>query len=131
MFHLRFLHNFISKVNVSFSILITLPHHKVSFSSVTKTVAASNVYTILLNISPLLVSPILCEAYENKLIWPKYTWILHSYQFNDIPQDLTQNKDCSIQNKIIMEGLFIFQLIQLEEEMTYELRNVRSNMEES
>lgn len=113
-FHLRFLHKVISKVNISFSISIALGHHQESFSSIVKTVASYNVYIIVLNVSPFLVLPILCEAYNNKLTWPKYAWILHSYRFNDIPQYFYEKH--SIQN--VLEGLFIFQLIK--EEITFE-----------
>ena len=113
-FHLKFLHEVISKVYVSFSIPITLGHHQESFASVVNTVASSNVYIIVVNVSPFLVLPILCEAYKNKLTWPKYAWILHSYRFSDIPR--TSNDECSIHN--ILEGIFVFQLIQ--EEINYQ-----------
>ena len=105
-FHSRFLHKVISKVAVSFSIAIELGHHQESFADIIQTVASSNVYVIVLNVSPFLVIPIVREAYKSKLIWPKYAWILHSYQFNDIPQNSN--------GQIFLEGIFIFQLIQEE-----------------
>lgn len=81
---------------------------------IVNTVPSSNIYIIVLNVSPFLVLPILCEAYRNKLTWPKYAWILHSYRFSNIPH--TFNVECSIQN--ILEGMFVFQLIQ--EEINYQ-----------
>ena len=113
-FHLRFLEEIIANVNASIRVSIPFDHHQESFASVIKTVSSSNVYIIVLNVSPLLVLPILGEAYEYKLTWPKYAWILQSYRFNDIPQNF--NKKLSIQN--ILEGLFMFQLIN--EEPTFE-----------
>ena len=107
-YHLKLLHKVLSVVNVSFSLSIALGHHHESFASVVKTIASSNVYIIVLNVSPFLVSPILWEAYNNRLTWPKYAWILHSYRFNDIPQ--TFNERHSIQN--VLDGIFIFQLIR-------------------
>ena len=103
LFHLKFLHKVISKINVSVSIPIALGQ---SFADVIETIASSNVYVIVLNISPFLVLPMLCEAYKNKLNWPKYAWVLHSYRFDDIPQDFNR--------QTFLEGLFIFQLIQEE-----------------
>ena len=79
-FHLKFLREVISKVYVSSNIPIALGHHQESFASVVNTVASSNVYIIVLNISPFLVLPILCEAYRNELTQPKYAWTLHSYR---------------------------------------------------
>ena len=107
LFHSKFLHKVISEMNVSVSVPIALGQ---SFSKVMETIASSNVYVIVLNVSPFLVPPILCEAYRNKLTWPKYAWILHSYRFDDIPQDFI--------NQTCLEGLFIFQLIQ--EELVFE-----------
>ena len=115
-FHLRFLHDILSKVNVSFSIPIVLGHHQESLASIINTVASSNVYIIVLNVSPFLVPTIMCEAYKNELTWPKYAWILHSYRFDDIPH--TFNIECSIGICNILEGMFVFQLIQ--EEISYE-----------
>ena len=113
-FHLEFLHKVVSKVNVSFSIPVTPGHHQESFASIINTVASLNVYMTVLNVSPFLILPLLCEAYKNELTWPKYAWILHSYRFNDIP--LTFNGKCNISN--ILEGMFVFQLIQ--EEINYQ-----------
>ena len=115
-FHLRFLHDILSKVNVSFSIPIVLGHHQESLASIINTVVSSNVYIIVLNVSPFLVPTIVYEAYKHKLTWPKYAWILHSYRFDDIPH--TFNIECSISSCSILEGIFVFQLIQ--EEISYE-----------
>ena len=119
-FHLEFLHKVVSKVNVSFSIPVTPGHHQESFASVINTVASLNVYMIVLNVSPFLILPLLCEAYKNKLTWPKYAWILHSYRFNDIP--LKFDGKCNISN--ILEGMFVFQLIQ--EEINYQFKGYTS-----
>ena len=126
VFHLKFLHKVISEVNVSFSIPLVLGHHQESLASVVKTVASANVYIIVINVSPLLVLPILCEAYRNELTWPKYAWILHSYRFKDIPHNF--NEKCSIQN--VLEGMFTFQLVQ-EETTNESERNIRSSVESS
>ena len=115
-FHLQFLYDVLSKVNVSFSIPIVLGHHQQFLASIINTVASSNVYIIVLNVSPFLVPTIMCEAYKNELTWPKYAWILHSYRFNDIPH--TFSIECSIGICNILEGMFVFQLIQ--EEISYE-----------
>ena len=125
-FHLKFLREFLSVVNVSFSISIALGHHQESLASVVKTVASANVYIIVLNVSPLLVLPILCEAYRNELTWPKYAWILHSYRFKDIPHNF--NGKCSIQN--VLEGMFTFQLVH-EGTTNKSEENIRSSMESS
>ena len=109
-----------------FSVFIALGHHQESFASVINTVASSNIYIIVLNVSPFIVLPILCEAHRNKLTWPKYAWILHSYRFNDITHNL--NVKCNVHN--VLEGMFTFQLVQ--EEVTSELEGmIRSNMDNS
>ena len=118
-FHLRFLHSILSKVNVSFNIPIVLGHHQESLASIINTIVSSNVYIIVLNVSPFLVPTIMCEAYKNELTWPKYAWILHSYRFDDIPH--TFNIECSIGTCNILEGMFVLQLIQ--EEMSKLERN--------
>ena len=111
-YHLQFLHEVNTKVNVWLSIPIALGHHQQTFAGIVKSVAASNVYTILLNVSPFLAVSILCEAYKSDLLWPKYAWILHSYRLNDVSQII--NNECAIQSTGILEGIFIFQLIQEE-----------------
>ena len=122
-FHLRFLHDVLSNVNVSFSIPIVLGHHQESLASIINTIISSNVYITVLNVSHFLVSTIVYEAYKHELTWPKYAWILHSYRFNDIPH--TFNIECSISTCNILEGIFVFQLIQ--EEISYE-RHVNIDM---
>ena len=57
-FHLKFLHEVISKVYVSFNIPIALGHHQELFASIVNTVASLNVYIIVLNVCPFLVLPI-------------------------------------------------------------------------
>ena len=53
----------------------------------------------------------LCEAYKRGLTWPKYVWIFHSYQLDDLLRlNSTSNEECSVQK--ILEGIFVFQLTQ-------------------
>ena len=51
---------------------------------------------------------ILCSAYEEKAVWPKYVWILHSYLLDDIKS--FSSTRCSI-SKALENVLFIRQQI--------------------
>ena len=85
-----------------------------TFTGIAKAVANSNLHIILLNISPVLVAAVLCEAYRNGLVWPKVAWIMHSYRPNDIPEEQCDNLP-------ILQGVFFFQLTKEEE--SYESEN--------
>ena len=96
---------------------ITLPlytqivneHHQ-SFSALVDRVTASNIHVILLSVGPSTAIPILCEASIRGLTWPKYAWILHSYQLEDLLQSSESmiKQECSLQKSL--KGIFIFQL---------------------
>ena len=96
---------------------ITLPlytqivnkHHQ-SFSALVDRVTASNIHVILLSVGPSTAIPILCEASIRGLMWPKYAWILHSYQIEDLLQSSESiiKQECSLQKSL--KGIFIFQL---------------------
>ena len=105
-FRLNLLNKVISKINGSANIPIALDHHQSSFADVIKTISSSNAYIIILNVSPFLVLPMFREADKNKLTWPNYAWILHSYQFSDIPG--------KFKNQFFLKRMFVFQLIQEE-----------------
>ena len=120
LFHLKLLHKLNSEMNVSLRISVTTHHHhRELFASIIKAVAESNVNTILLNVRPFHVLPIMCEAHKSGLTWSKYVWILHSYRLSDIPQDF--DLDCSKQT--VLEGMFIFQLIQEHASVEDEISN--------
>ena len=82
--------------------------HHTSVSDTIEGIFVSNAHVILLSVSPSAAIPLLCEAYKRGLIWPKYTWILHSYRLDDLLRDSTSNEGCKV--RIILEGIFIFQL---------------------
>ena len=110
-----------TKVNVSLSIPIyhlTAGYSNLKmFTGIAKAIADSNLNIILLNVSPALAAQVLCEAYKNDLVWPKVTWILHSYRQNDIPK--SAEEECDILD--ILQGVFFFQLTK--EEVALESEN--------
>lgn len=96
------------KVNISLDIQIITQYHK-SLSSIAERVFASNVHVILLSVGPSTAVPMLCEAYKRGLTWPKYAWILHGYQLDDLLRlNSTSVEECWVHK--ILEGIFIFQL---------------------
>ena len=84
-------------------------HHDF-FSSIADRVITSNIHVILLSVGPSTAAHILCEASKRGLTWPKYAWILHSYQLDDLlrSSESTLKEKCNMQK--ILEGVFIFQL---------------------
>ena len=67
----------------------------------------------LLSASLETTADILCSAYEENAVWPKYVWILHSYLLEDIKSiDAT----CSI-SRALENVLFIRQ--QIDEDSSY------------
>ena len=100
-----------TKANISLKLYVQIVNkHQKSFSSIADQVIASNVHVILLSVGPSTAIPMLCEAYKSGLRWPKYAWILHSYRLDDLLRSFELNEGCSVQK--ILEGIFIFQLMQ-------------------
>ena len=113
------------------SLNILIGQHSVSGSKIcadiAKAIAAAN---LRINVNPGLVSPLLCEAYENGLIWPKYVWILHSYRL-DVIVSHNPGEECDRQS--ILKGVIIFQLTNKEltsESGTDEQVSARSGLRE-
>ena len=107
---------FLNKVNLTLSLYAQIVNkHQKSLSGIVDKVIVSNAHVILLSVSPSSAVPILCEAYERGVTWPKYAWILHSYQLDDLLHSSGSqlNKKCNTQ--MILEGIFIFQLTNLRE----------------
>ena len=101
-----------TKISISFDEIVQ-NHHKKSFSSITNKIFVSNINVILLNVGPSTAVSMLCEAYKSGLTWPRYAWVLHSYQLDDLLQNSVQsNPGYSVQK--ILEGIFIFQLTREE-----------------
>ena len=57
----------------------------------------------------------LCKAHKEGLTWPKYAWILLSFQLDSIDQNF--DKECDTHN--VLEGVIILELARVENKLTY------------
>ena len=114
-----------TKANISFFVQFVYEHRK-SFSDIADRVIASNIHVILLSVGPSAAVPVLCEAYNRGLTWPKYSWILHSYRFDDLLQSSEPSEDCNMQK--ILEGVVIFQLTEEAQGKCFNSKIILRNM---
>ena len=119
--------NLLTKANVSNSLYIHVghSHHKSRFSAVVDEVANFNIHVNFLSVRPSIALSVLLEACKRSMMWPNYTWILHSYRLEDLRElahVLQAGGMCNASN--ILEGVFMFQL-------TPERRDFNSNAKSS
>ena len=95
------LHNKIADstlTSVSFYIQIGMRY---KISSIMDQIATANVRIIVVSVRPSVSKQLLYEAYERHLMWPKYVWVVHSLQLDELLLNIS-------------EGIFLFQLVPNE-----------------
>ena len=97
------------KVSVSLYIQITK-----SISLIENKFSKTSVKVVFLGASQPISLHMLCKAYKEGLTWPKYAWILLSFQLNDI--DRYFDKEC---NTHVFDGVIILELAQVKDQHTY------------
>ena len=80
-------------------------------------ISKANVNIIFLGASKSISLKILCEAYKEGLTWPKYAWILLSFQLKLDDKNEISDKECNTHS--ILEGVLILELAQAEYRATY------------
>ena len=92
-----------SQISVSLYVQIG---HTYLISDIVDQIVRSNVHVIFLSIHPSVSRNILSEAYKRNLTWPRYIWIVHGCQLDELKVEGAQN---------FSEGILTFQLIPNEQ----------------
>lgn len=98
----------LTKGNVSLYIHVSNNRNRF-WSGIADEIANSNIHVVFLSARPSIATHILCEACRSGLMWPNYTWILHSYRLDDLREFEIEREICHDSNNIL-EGVFMFQL---------------------
>ena len=110
----RMSNKLVKKANVSLYIQIDKStKHR---SSIANRLSKRSVKVIFLGASRSISLQMLCRAYKEGLTWPKYAWILLSFQLDNI-NDQSFDKECDTHN--IFEGVIILELAQKENKLRY------------
>ena len=101
--------NLISRIKYHSNFTINIPLYvqvdrKIHDNSFINKIISTNLQVLFLSTSSSVSVQLLCAAYKNGLVWPKYVWILHSLQVNDLAP--SADKECSLQ--FILEEFSFF-----------------------
>ena len=99
-----------TKANITLNIQISAVNKHQPFSSIIDRILDFNIHAIVLSVSPSTAISFLCEAYKQRLTWPKYAWILHSYRLDDLLRSSMSDGGCMHSVQEILEGALIFKL---------------------
>ena len=103
----------VKKANVSLCIQIDKSTKYIS--SLTTKFSKTRVKVIFLGAHWSFSLRMLCKAHKEGLTWPKYAWILLSFQLDNIDQNF--DKECDTRN--VLEGVIILELVRVENKLTY------------
>ena len=83
---------------------ISSPIHNGNENHVISDIIATDARVLFLSMSSPLSSRILCQAYKKGLLWPRYAWILHRFQFESLP---TKNAGNYCNTSDVFDGVFV------------------------
>ena len=105
-FYYRLSTELLSKLEHHSNLTITISStiHDGNEKRVINDIIAADTKVIFLSMNSYLSSRVLCWAYSRRLLWPKYAWILHRFQFESLLPIENAGSDCNF--KDIYEGVF-------------------------